>query len=350
MLTLFSFRRLGHCIGCAAFLIFCRPGSRAEQPSSAAAAVPAPIVYPRIALGSPATPVGPEQEAAYQLGWSRGADYRTRGVLLAPAVYLTSFFASLRGEPSLIPDSESLYIGMRMNQQARPGAVDTVLATSLPSSIELAPVTDLSAAYGSPAHVAAHTDGAVFRRLQIPVSPAGFGLGFAHGYAGHPSVLSASAQTRHQADWENLMRTRQAEANAAAALAGKIAADRFIETHPDAVRLPSGVVYRVLKPGAGALADGNDLLQVHYVAHRLDGTVFEDTRQISDAPAGMPVPGMLPGIREILTREPVGTHLIALLPGHTLFGEQWTAELAGNSSLRYDLTIEGITIYPGDTP
>jgi FKBP-type peptidyl-prolyl cis-trans isomerase len=79
------------------------------------------------------------------------------------------------------------------------------------------------------------------------------------------------------------------------------------------IRLPSGVQYRVIKPGSGKSPTLSDKIVVAYVGTRLDGMVFDDTYSTGE-PATFSMKELLPGWREVLLKMEEGSEFEMYVP------------------------------------
>jgi FKBP-type peptidyl-prolyl cis-trans isomerase len=79
------------------------------------------------------------------------------------------------------------------------------------------------------------------------------------------------------------------------------------------ISLPSGVQYRVVKPGSGKSPTLSDKIVVDYVGTSLSGMVFDDTYS-TGVPATLGMKEILPGWREVLLKMEVGAEFELYVP------------------------------------
>lgn len=91
----------------------------------------------------------------------------------------------------------------------------------------------------------------------------------------------------------------------------------------------SGLQFRVINQGEGAIPARTDRVRVHYTGKLIDGTVF-DSSVARGEPAEFPVNGVIPGWIEALTLMPVGSKWELTIPQELAYGERG----AGASILR----------------
>lgn len=88
----------------------------------------------------------------------------------------------------------------------------------------------------------------------------------------------------------------------------------------DAQRTPSGLAYRVIRPGSGALKPGpGDRVEVHYSAFSADGTLF-DSSVVRGKPALVPVDRVIEGWGEGLQRMTEGEKTVFWIPEALAYG------------------------------
>lgn len=79
------------------------------------------------------------------------------------------------------------------------------------------------------------------------------------------------------------------------------------------VVLPSGVQYKVLRPGAGKTPTLDDTIRVHFKIFKVDGTEVGSTYATSD-PRVVTVASALPGLRQVLVLMKEGAKYQIVLP------------------------------------
>ncbi len=83
----------------------------------------------------------------------------------------------------------------------------------------------------------------------------------------------------------------------------------------------SGLQFRVLTQGEGAIPARTDRVRVHYTGKLIDGTVF-DSSVARGEPAEFPVNGVIAGWIEALTLMPVGSKWELTIPQELAYGER----------------------------
>ncbi|WP_413735439.1 peptidylprolyl isomerase [Sodalis sp. RH21] len=103
-----------------------------------------------------------------------------------------------------------------------------------------------------------------------------------------------------------------------------VAGQEFLDANAkeDGVRVTeSGLQFKVLTQGEGAIPSRQDRVSVHYTGRLLDGTVFDSSVQRGQ-PAEFPVNGVIPGWIEALTLMPVGSKWELYIPHGLAYGER----------------------------
>lgn len=153
------------------------------------------------------------------------------------------------------------------------------------------------------------------------------GLESAALLAGLTDALEGNAPSVPVETLHNALRTmhERAEAvrqerQAALADAGKIFLEENVKNEGVQVT-ESGLQYKVLTAGDGAIPARTDHVRVHYTGRLIDGTVFDSSVQRGQ-PAEFPVNGVIAGWIEALTLMPVGSKWELYIPYQLAYGER----------------------------
>ena len=106
--------------------------------------------------------------------------------------------------------------------------------------------------------------------------------------------------------------------------ANKAAGERFLAANkkkPGVVTLPSGLQYKVIKEGKGAIPTDTTQVKVQYEGRTIDGQVFESSYK-NDGPITMTPKQMIPGWTEALTHMPEGSVWEVYIPRNLAYGER----------------------------
>lgn len=123
----------------------------------------------------------------------------------------------------------------------------------------------------------------------------------------------------------------------------RLRAERFFAENrgrPDVVTLPSGLQYRVLKAGDGAIPGPRDTVVLHYRGRFLDGREFQTSRDRGDLPAQLRITDLIRGWREALTMMPVGSTWELFVPSPLAYGLDGKPPTIGpNQALIFEIEL-----------
>lgn len=103
--------------------------------------------------------------------------------------------------------------------------------------------------------------------------------------------------------------------------------------------LPSGLQYKVLEEGTGAVPTMHDVVSVHYRGQLLNGTVFDSTYE-RDQPQEFPVSRVIPGWSEALKKMKVGSKWQIFIPSYLAYGENgYGPQIEPNSTLIFEMQL-----------
>jgi FKBP-type peptidyl-prolyl cis-trans isomerase FkpA len=96
---------------------------------------------------------------------------------------------------------------------------------------------------------------------------------------------------------------------------------RAAAKEPGARKLDSGVVFRSLQPGTGAIPLPNNAVRMHYIGKLADGTVFNDSYQ-NGSPILVSLLAVIPCWREVIPLMRVGEKAKLVCPPHMAYGRE----------------------------
>lgn len=108
------------------------------------------------------------------------------------------------------------------------------------------------------------------------------------------------------------------------------------------ITLPSGLQYKILTHGTGAVPSLNDKVQVHYEGRLIDGTVFDASKNHGDAPSEFRPTDVIKGWTEALTMMPVGSKWQVYIPYDIAYGSRDAGQIKPYSTLVFDIELVGI--------
>lgn len=124
------------------------------------------------------------------------------------------------------------------------------------------------------------------------------------------------------------------------------------KTKEGVVTLPSGLQYKVLTKGTGAVPKLSDKVQVVYEGTTIDGKVFDATSRHNGAKFDTFTPqNLIKGWQEALTLMPVGSKWQLFIPYDLAYGERGAGrDIAPYSALIFTMELKGIEEPKAETP
>lgn len=184
-----------------------------------------------------------------------------------------------------------------------------------------------------------------FSKQGIDLDPELILRGMKDGYAGTVQ-LSDKDLRRTMNSFQGEIRQKMAKNRRLAADDNKSRGAAFLAENklkPGVTTLPSGLQYRVLKPGQ---SDGrkpleSDLVDCVYRGTLIDGTEFDATD--SDKPATLKISALIAGWREALKLMPVGAKWEVVLPSNLAYGERGAGrDIGPNETLVFEVELVAI--------
>ena len=102
--------------------------------------------------------------------------------------------------------------------------------------------------------------------------------------------------------------------------------------------LPSGVQYKVLKEGTGAIPADTVKVKVNYEGKTIDGNVFDSSYKRGQ-PVEMMIHQNIPGFAEALTHMPVGSTWEVYIPADQAYGEREMGQIEPFSTLIFKIEL-----------
>jgi len=162
--------------------------------------------------------------------------------------------------------------------------------------------------------------------------------------AGKCKLTDAELMEALQA-FNQAMTSRQSDRNKAAGEKNRKEGDAFLAENkkkPDVVTLPSGLQYKVLQKGTGAMPKATDKVSTHYRGTLIDGTEF-DSSISRGQPATFPVNRVIRGWTEALQLMPIGSKWQLFVPSDLAYGERGSPPKIGpNATLIFEVELLGI--------
>jgi FKBP-type peptidyl-prolyl cis-trans isomerase FklB len=121
----------------------------------------------------------------------------------------------------------------------------------------------------------------------------------------------------------------------------KTAGEKFLAANkkkPGVKTLPSGLQYRVIKEGKGAMPKDSSLVKVHYEGRTIDGKVFDSSYKRNE-PTEMRVNQVIKGFTEALVHMPVGSAWEVYIPQELAYGEREAGDIKPFSTLIFKIEL-----------
>ncbi|MCR5512018.1 MAG: FKBP-type peptidyl-prolyl cis-trans isomerase [Prevotella sp.] len=153
------------------------------------------------------------------------------------------------------------------------------------------------------------------------ISLKNFMAGFVAGTTGKGGLMTVDSASMKA---QEMMRSIKAKVLEKEFGANKKAGEEFLAKNAKAegvVTLPSGVQYKVLKEGNGAIPADTSRVKVHYEGRTLDGKVFDSSYK-RNQPTDFRANQVIKGWTEALTHMPAGSTWEVYIPQELAYGER----------------------------
>lgn len=145
--------------------------------------------------------------------------------------------------------------------------------------------------------------------------------------------------------YQRIARQKQTETMEKAAQASRAEGAKFLEGNKlkeGVVTLSSGLQYKILEKGEGAIPGPDDTVECDYKGRFLDGTIF-DSSYLRGKPAVFQVGGVIKGWSEALQLMPTGSKWELYIPADLAYGDQGAGEsIKPGQTLIFEVALLGI--------
>lgn len=148
-------------------------------------------------------------------------------------------------------------------------------------------------------------------------------------------------RTRQMASQKQAEAERVAEANVNEAKGAEFIANA-IKEDPSIKTTESGLAYKVIKQGTGAMPTDKDIIKVHYTGKLIDGTVFDSSVDRGE-PADFSVTQVVPGFGEGLKMMNKGSKYVLYIPASLAYGVNGPGSIPPGSTLIFDVEVLDVT-------
>jgi FKBP-type peptidyl-prolyl cis-trans isomerase len=183
-----------------------------------------------------------------------------------------------------------------------------------------------------------------FRNRGVDLDPEAFSRGLRDALAGQPRLTDEQVRAAI-AELQGSLKRREVEARKAIAEENRRTAAAFLAENgarEGVVTLPSGLQYRVLRPGDGPRPSGSSRVTCRYRATLVNGAEF-DSSDRGGSTGKLAVDETLAGVQEALRLMPVGSRWQVVVPPSLASGPPRAMMLVPpNQALIYDLELVSI--------
>jgi FKBP-type peptidyl-prolyl cis-trans isomerase FklB len=162
--------------------------------------------------------------------------------------------------------------------------------------------------------------------------------------AGEKSLLSDKEMRQIMNEYQTKLRQAATNKRQLALIDNKTAGDAYIadfKSKPGVQSTPSGLLYQIVKDGAGKKPSESDLVEVNYRGALINGTEFDATEP--GHPATLKVSALIPGWKQALSMMSVGSKWHLVIPAVLAYGERGVGtEIGPNETLVFDLELLAI--------
>ena len=162
-------------------------------------------------------------------------------------------------------------------------------------------------------------------------------------YRGFTDALNNDSTVLTFDNAEKLFQLKQQQNRTAREEKAREAGRKFLaenKTKPGVMVTPSGLQYKILKQGDGAVPQRTDKVKVHYEGRLIDGTVFDSSTKHGSQPATFRADQVIKGWTEALTMMPVGSKWQLYIPSELGYGERGAgANIKPFATLIFDVEL-----------
>lgn len=183
--------------------------------------------------------------------------------------------------------------------------------------------------------------GGDFKRQGVTLNPDLIVKGIQDAIAGSEPLMAPSEMSKTLAELKRKIMNAQQEERRKAAEKNLAEGKRFLEDNAgkEGVKvLPSGLQYKVIKEGTGAMPKATDTVTVHYRGALIDGTEFDSSYSRGE-PATFPLDRVIKGWTEGLQLMKEGGTSQLLIPPGLAYGEQGSGRVPPNSTLIFEVEL-----------
>lgn len=179
-------------------------------------------------------------------------------------------------------------------------------------------------------------------KIQDMVNSDAIIAGFKDSLSGAEPKLSAEEMQATMATFQQSMVAAQKVKQEEMASSGKADGEKYLATNKakDGVKVTaSGLQYKILTPGTGAIPKATDTVVTHYTGTLIDGKVFDSSYK-RNSPATFPVNGVIKGWTEALQLMKTGAKWQLVIPSELAYGARGAgASIGPNQVLIFEIEL-----------
>ncbi|MBA3544478.1 MAG: FKBP-type peptidyl-prolyl cis-trans isomerase [Chthoniobacterales bacterium] len=192
--------------------------------------------------------------------------------------------------------------------------------------------------------------GNTLKRQLIEVNADLLSAGIKDGLSGNKALLTDEEMKATMATFQKEMTEKQASAKKEMGEKNTTEGKKFLEENKkkEGVKTTaSGLQYKVLKEGTGAVPKETDTVKVNYRGTTIDGTEFDSSYKRGQ-PASFPVNRVIKGWTEALQMMKPGSKYQLVIPSELAYGERGAgSDIGPNSTLLFDVELIEV-VKPGE--
>ncbi len=187
--------------------------------------------------------------------------------------------------------------------------------------------------------------GANFKKQSVPVDANILARGVKDAVAGGKTLLTDEEAQAVIMEIQKEMQAKMQEKNKEAADVNKKTGEAFLAANKGkegVITLPSGLQYKIEKPGTGPKPTATDSVVCNYRGTLIDGKEFDSSYKRGQ-PATFPVTGVIKGWTEALQLMPVGSKWQLFIPSDLAYGERGAgADIGPGATLIFEVELMSI--------
>ncbi|GAB4392776.1 MAG: hypothetical protein Tsb005_08260 [Gammaproteobacteria bacterium] len=181
-----------------------------------------------------------------------------------------------------------------------------------------------------------------FKQQAIDIDPEILARGLADVFANKPLLMNKAAMEQTLQEFQKKLHANREAIMKQLASKNKKKGEEFLATNKDKKGIQqtaSGMQYRIIKEGKGAMPTLSDTVTVEYTGKLLNGSVFDSTEK-TGKPVTFRVSDVIAGWTEALQKMKTGSIWEVYLPPQLAYGEQGIGGLIGpNETLIFRIRL-----------